>query len=166
LKALDQVPVGLTQLIRTYGNPDADGDGNIDLGWLQAELITVSLPFAMRCSWQPFAPVRRIQVHRLVADSMMDALIEIEQHAGAQVLADDGLDMYGGCFAWRLARGSPYRSTHCWGIAIDLNPALAPWGKPSNQPKFIVDAFMKRGWTWGGSWKVPDGMHFQAVVGY
>ncbi|HLC17357.1 MAG TPA: M15 family metallopeptidase [Thermodesulfovibrionia bacterium] len=26
-----------------------------------------------------------------------------------------------------------------------------------------MDAFEKEGWTWGGNWKKPDGMHWQAA---
>jgi hypothetical protein len=71
-------------------------------------------------------------------------------------------------------------SNHSWGRAIDINPLTNPYVKgdkvlpPGGRSyldrtrtypggilsgSFIVNAFAKRGWTWGGSW--PDRQDYQ-----
>jgi len=82
-------------------------------------------------------------------------------------LQENDWDRWGGCFNFRLKRGSNELSTHAWGIAVDINPHIAPFGgDPDKQPYFIVKAFERRGFEWGGRWSYPDGQHFQACHGY
>ncbi|MCU1262509.1 MAG: family peptidase [Bryobacterales bacterium] len=71
-------------------------------------------------------------------------------------------------------------SNHSWGRAIDINPLTNPYVKgrkvlpPAGsayldrtraypggilRDSFTVKAFLKRGWTWGGSW--PDRQDYQ-----
>ena len=48
-----------------------------------------------------------------------------------------------------------------YGAALDFD---APWNRLGDEPTMhplIVRVFTRRGWTWGGKWKRPDGMHFQ-----
>jgi len=74
-------------------------------------------------------------------------------------------------------------SKHSWGRAIDINPKTNPYvSKSSVEPKsgsayvdrtktyqggiteggVVFEAFKKRGWAWGGSWKSPkDFQHFE-----
>ncbi len=57
-------------------------------------------------------------------------------------------------------------SLHSYGIAVDFDPTLNPWGKKKGvidgKPEFVRE-FQKRGWVWGGGWKPKyrDSMHFQ-----
>jgi hypothetical protein len=70
---------------------------------------------------------------------------------------------FGGCFGSRFISSRPggRLSHHSWGIAIDLNVSEnAPGTAPSLDPR-VVDAIEKWGFTWGGRWIIPDGMHFE-----
>ena len=64
-------------------------------------------------------------------------------------------------FAIREVFGVPGSlSTHSYGLALDINPSSNKWGeKPSLSAEF-VNAFVSQGWTWGGYFRKPDGMHF------
>ncbi|MDR1684170.1 MAG: M15 family metallopeptidase [Elusimicrobiota bacterium] len=86
-------------------------------------------------------------------------------------------------FCWRLTTDGRQISYHALGMAVDINPLYNPYvdsdiieppaGAPyadrnlahkafieANGP--VVNAFKKRGWTWGGDWKsFKDYQHFQ-----
>lgn len=71
------------------------------------------------------------------------------------------LKTFDGCFNIRATRGGTSKSLHSWGVAIDLNAAWNGFGnKPTLSPEF-VECFTDAGFDWGGTWKKPDGMHFQ-----
>ena len=77
-------------------------------------------------------------------------------------------------------------SMHAYGIAIDINPVYNPYEKtpgyayPTNGQKFldrslthrgmvkingpVFNAFIKRGWIWGGFSQKRDYMHFRKVL--
>jgi hypothetical protein len=79
----------------------------------------------------------------------------------------------GGSFNWRTIAGTKRLSTHSFGIAIDLNPALGGYwrwagredgavGVYANQvPKELVQIMERFGFIWGGKWHHFDGMHFE-----
>jgi D-alanyl-D-alanine carboxypeptidase len=55
---------------------------------------------------------------------------------------------------------------HSWGCAIDFDSARNSFGDTT--PNFalipqVLDAFASEDWTWGGEWRKPDGMHWQAA---
>ncbi len=89
--------------------------------------------------------------------------------AAMQELVDRGLahlvdaDDFGGCWAPRT-QGSAALSSHAWGIAVDLNVAGNHYGTEPTMPEEIVEVMAAHGFTWGGDWPVPDGMHFELVV--
>lgn len=65
---------------------------------------------------------------------------------------------------WRLIRGSASRSLHSFGVALDIDPATNPQGKPlrTDIPWYVRSLAASHGITWGGSWKRrPDAMHFE-----
>lgn len=81
-------------------------------------------------------------------------------------------------FNYRTISGSTRISQHAYGRAIDINPWQNPWesprAKPGTQGPYVpgtlgtiqrngpvVRAFKRRGWTWGGDWKVKDYQHFE-----
>ena len=70
---------------------------------------------------------------------------------------------YGGCFAARVIPGSPGEalSAHAWGAAIDINVAPNLVGATPHQDPRLVAIFKRWGFTWGGNWLRPDGMHFE-----
>ena len=167
---LSPVPHGRAQINAVYGNPDANGDGILDLQWFAENICVFNMPFPMRLSWKPDVLTQRFQAHRLIGDAVIDALAEIGlAHDDPDYMDNRGYNYWGGSFNFRFAKGDPsLLSTHAWGIAVDINPELGPFGAESKQPDFIVEAFKKRGFHWGGDWKMPftDGMHFQAATGW
>jgi peptidoglycan LD-endopeptidase CwlK len=79
-------------------------------------------------------------------------------------------------FNYRPVGGTRRLSQHAYGRAIDLNPLQNPFLHPQRPSPGVYDpahpgtltwespvvqAFVKRGWTWGGSWKVKDYHHFE-----
>lgn len=85
-------------------------------------------------------------------------------------------------FNCRKVKGTEIWSQHSYGNAIDLNPLWNPWTRgdivdpPSGKAfvdrseikpgmiedgDIVVEAFLKRGWKWGGHWKgKKDYQHF------
>lgn len=95
---------------------------------------------------------------------------------------DDNLSMAANntsAFNYRFSVGTTHLSKHAYGRAIDINPFQNPYIKGNtvlpkgakydstaagvltkNHP--IVRAFVRLGWTWGGSWiSLKDYQHFQ-----
>ena len=89
-------------------------------------------------------------------------------------------------FCYRTISGSNKVSNHGVGIAIDINPLYNPHVlkssgtiNPPEAAKYVdrslnakgmikkndavYNAFVSRGWTWGGSWNNPDYQHFEKV---
>lgn len=82
-------------------------------------------------------------------------------------------------FNYRYVEGTKVLSMHAKGRAIDLNPFLNPTVYLGSSPKShrpynpekpgtlsrkspVVELFIKKGWTWGGTWKsLKDYQHFQ-----
>jgi len=162
---LPQVPVGYDEILKLYGNPDVDHDIILDANWFSTHIRVFDLPFAMRyfVNEDSWVPVRRFQAHFLVGEAMVDALAEVYRVVGLEEMQDREWDRFAGCFNFRANRRSPRLSTHAWGIAIDLNPHLAPMGQRiCGQPQPIKTAFETRGF-----YCVPsDFQHFQACTGW
>lgn len=150
---------GYTEILRVYGNP-------LSSTFKENYISSIELPFPLYGEWEGQPKLSRLLMHKLVIPSLYDALKEILELVGEEKLHEDGWDKLGDAWSVRKKKDGTQLSCHSWGIAIDLNPLLAPWLKKSKQPKVIVDAFEKRGWTWGGRWKNLDGMHFQAASNY
>jgi hypothetical protein len=87
--------------------------------------------------------------------------------AVVQQLIDEGLegtvDSFSGCWSARHINRIPGAgiSHHSWGIALDVNVPANPFGAPPDQDPRLVRTFERWGFTWGGRWVVPDGMHFE-----
>jgi len=160
IKVLEHVPDGLDEIIRYYGNPARDG-GEEDAAFVRANIITRPLPMPLPLSWAPDQFAHNVRAHTLVIESLLDALQEIVDYRGRRYLIENEFDRFAGVMSFRRkTSNSDELSTHAWGIAIDLNPHL------DEQPDFIVEAFEKRRWIWGGRWQRPSTIHFQAAKGY
>jgi hypothetical protein len=73
-----------------------------------------------------------------------------------------------GALCVRYQRGSQNFSSHAFGTAIDLSVdgRIIPIGGIASgdaavKLRKIADVFEKAGWLWGGSYRVPDPMHFE-----
>lgn len=93
------------------------------------------------------------------------------------------LDNNSSAFCYREIAGSNKISKHSYGIAIDINPVQNPYVKnnmvlPESGKEYLdrdnvrkgmivegdvcYDAFVGRGWTWGGNWNsLKDYQHFE-----
>lgn len=88
-------------------------------------------------------------------------------------------------FCYRVIAGTSKVSNHGKGVAIDINPLLNPHvvngvTNPPSASKYkdrtlnekgmitkgddAYNAFIKRGWRWGGSWNNPDYQHFEKTI--
>ena len=167
---LAKVPAGIAEIKRYYGDPEDHQTGELDGDFLLEQTKIVDLPYHLRLSWRPEKRVARIRVHKKVAGALVDALEEILDAVGEDYLEDKKLNYLGGVFHYRKMVAYDALSTHSWGIAIDLNPHKAGYGRtPATQHRAIVHAFKSRGFEWGGDWPpgwTSDPMHFQACTGY
>jgi hypothetical protein len=69
-----------------------------------------------------------------------------------------------GCYSPRMQVGNTYAlSRHAYGIAVDVNATRNPDGDAPSQEPRLVEVMERWGFTWGGRWLVPDGMHFEFV---
>lgn len=70
---------------------------------------------------------------------------------------------FGGCYSPRFIDRDPTGrlSHHSWGIAVDLNVAENLQGTRPDQDSRLVKVMESWGFTWGGRWLIPDGMHFE-----
>lgn len=71
------------------------------------------------------------------------------------------LKTWDGCFNIRKKRGGSTMSLHSWGVAVDLNAYANCFGCRPQLSAGFVKCFTDNGFDWGGTWRKPDGMHFQ-----
>lgn len=92
-------------------------------------------------------------------------------------------------FNYRYISGTKKLSNHAKGRAIDINPRVNPWVNkaktrmsprngsilswepgsllPNSPAHHLVQAFIVRGWSWGGHWKsFKDYQHFEKKISY
>ncbi len=126
----------------------------IDQAWRQANIVTLEYPI-----------IGRFPCHRAVAPYLRAALDELEALNLDWMIDRDDFQRAGGCFNPRLIRGGGDRgfalSRHAWGIAVDINPSMNPYGGPVRLDERVGDVFRRWGFAWGAGWTVPDGMHFE-----
>lgn len=147
------------QAQKKYGTPTETG----------AEyLVTLNLPYPMRLAWDLETSVTRMRVHKLVKDNFEAVFNDLLAEYGYEKLKELGIDLFGGCFAYRKMRGGTSWSKHSWGIAIDLDPArntlketkaTARFARPEYKP--MIDIFYKHGFISLGVEKNYDWMHFE-----
>jgi hypothetical protein len=156
-------PVGLDEIKREFGDPTPfllDDGLRVQDQWPEMTLARLDLPRPLTL-WNG-GPVRSIMCHQLVRASLGGILTQLDD-AGLY----DELNPWGGCYNWRLKRGSNELSTHGWAIAID--PRAKPCnalGLPGDMPPAVIEIFAQNGWTWGGTFRRRDPAHFQACGGY
>lgn len=139
-----------------YGDP---GKGQI-----AGQMVPVVPPFAM---YYEGKKIKAIQFHRKAAPALLAALNEIWdfcQHDQKKIDAA-GVSKYAGAYNHRLVRGSKTKwSNHAYAAAIDLNAEENGLYAEGNIPQFVIDAFCRQGWMWGGWYNGrKDPMHFEAV---
>ncbi|HSK23870.1 MAG TPA: M15 family metallopeptidase [Egicoccus sp.] len=127
------------------------GDGTIAIhgDWVAQNIVPVDIPGmgTTRC-------------HKVMVPQLRAALREVAE-AGLYDHLDPG--QFAGCFVARHILWNPSRalSMHAWGLAIDFNARDNGYGVIPKMDLRIVEIFEKWGFSWGGWWSVPDGMHFE-----
>lgn len=130
----------------------ADGTVAPDPAWVSANIRTETVPI-----------LGRVTCHRLMLPQLRGALQEIVD-AGLARSVDAG--DYGGCYVPRFIGRDPSRglSLHTWGIAVDLNVASNQMGTVGALDRRVVAILGRWGFSWGGTWRVPDPMHFELAA--
>jgi len=106
---------------------------------------------------------KNVPVHKLAKDAFEKVNRELEGKLGNYKF------YYIDTYAWRANVNNPSeRSTHSFGITVDLNPDDNPnyksKAKPckSDLPSVLVNAFKNNGFRWGGDYRTRcDAMHFE-----
>ena len=146
------------QIIQIYGQPNQQG----------SYLTTIQLPFPMRLAWDKKTSVTKMRVHKKAAQDFINVFNELLAVYGLAKIQALGIDLFGGCFAFRAMRGGSDYSRHSWGIAIDLDPErnqlketskTARFARPEYKP--MIDILYKHGFVNLGVEKNYDWMHFE-----
>lgn len=151
------------QIEAKYGKANKTGAGY---------LVTLKLPYPMYLNWDTKTVIRSFQCHKLVHDRLLAIFQDILAHYGIDEIRRLQLDDYGGCFNYRLMRGSTTTlSKHSWGIAVDIDPdrnllhetrITARFARP--EYKAFLDIWYKHGFFSLGREKNYDFMHFETAI--
>jgi hypothetical protein len=145
-------PVRLKVLFGEFAaRPIAGGFLDVDPAWVRTHIATARVPI-----------LGRVQCNRALIPQLRSALAEVEREGLAKFL--DRQD-YAGCYSGRFLNRTPEAgiSHHAWGIAFDVNASTNQFGQTPHLDGRVVAVFRKWGFTWGGRWLLPDGMHFEFV---
>lgn len=147
--------------VAAFGMPDEQG----------SYLVTIPLPYPMRLSWDLTVSVKRMRVHKAVAEDLTNVFKELLSHYGYEKIKSLGLDKFGGCFNYRATRQGKGWSSHSWGIAVDLDPDNnhlhytnkdASFARPQYLP--LISIMEKYGFASLGVLKNYDWMHFEKGI--
>ena len=149
------LPVALVkQRFGEFAMRAAGGDEvEVDPVWKEANIVTVDMP-----------PLGLFECHRLLVPYIRGVVEELGRSGLIAQIDPADFQLAGGCFNARLNRGADpgYSvSRHSWGIAIDINPSTNGFGVEPSLASEVVEVFRRWGFSWGGTWVVPDGMHFE-----
>lgn len=141
----------MAELKVAFGEFAADptgGELEPDPAWVQDNIVTQEVPL-----------LGSITCHRELIAQLVSALEAVVAAAGDAAVGSG----YEGCYVPRFINRDPTRalSYHSWGVAIDINAEANPFGAPPEQDPRLVEAMEANGFSWGGRWEVPDGMHFE-----
>ncbi|HJR44498.1 MAG TPA: M15 family metallopeptidase [Actinomycetota bacterium] len=132
--------------------PLPDGRIEVDPRWIDANIRTAQVPI-----------LGKVACHRTLIPQLRAALAEVRAEGLGHTI---NTSQYGGCYGPRFIGLEPggRLSHHTWGIAIDINVAENAFGTRPTQDPRLVAIMEDHGFTWGGRWLFPDGMHFEWVA--
>jgi hypothetical protein len=115
--------------------------------WTDANLVTRRVPL-----------LGTLTCHRTFMRELVAAMDEVRDRGLASSIRSTA-----GCFNPRTVARSPTNppSFHAYGAAVDINAPENPFGSPPTMDARVVAIFERRGFTWGGRFLIPDGMHFE-----
>lgn len=130
----------------------------------------IEIPFDMFLAWDKGVRIRKMTLHKLVAESALRVLTAVEGVYSADERKTLGIDLFGGSLNVRHMRGGTNYSMHSWGIAIDFDPERnqLSWGKDKArlaQADAVPfwQAWEAEGWLSLGRARNFDWMHIQAA---
>ena len=129
--------------------PDADATFVIEPGWVDANIVTTSVPI-----------LGEVSCHRNLLPALSGAIEELEQRNLDSLVDPDGFQ---GCFNPRYIGSGRGISRHAWGAAVDINIGTNPGGLESAQDPRLVEVMERWGFTSGHEWLIPDPGHFEYV---
>ncbi|MGC4109784.1 MAG: M15 family metallopeptidase [Nocardioides sp.] len=139
---------GVADAVGTYSYTVLGG-GRIQpqASWVSSHISTETMPIvgSMTCNTAMF-PQLRAALLEIAADGLSSAI-----HP----------QQYGGCFVPRFIAGTTTLSNHAFGLAFDLNVPENERGTVGQINRQVVAIFEKWGFTWGGTWRYTDPMHFE-----
>jgi hypothetical protein len=130
----------------------------------------VQVPFKLKLAWNLDTTISSFSCHEAIARSATAAYEKVANEFSTQQIQELGLNIWGGCYAFRNKRGGSTLSTHAYGLAIDTDPlrnqlrwnaTRARLGK-SDASKWF-DIWESEGWQSLGRYRDFDWMHVQAV---
>jgi hypothetical protein len=144
-------PVRLKKLFGEFAARPAGGYLKVDPAWVHSHIVTTEVPI-----------IGKVTCNRAIIPQLQGALTELEREGLAQLI---DVRQYAGCYSSRFINRNPEAgiSHHAWGVAIDINARRNVFGRRPHQDPRLVKIFEQWGFTWGGQWLVPDGMHFEFV---
>ena len=134
---------------RAYPDPNRPGYLRMEPSFVNRSLATRRVPL-----------LGSFTCHERVFPALSAAMKELRRLGRS-----DAIRNFAGCYNARMVMRSPSNavSHHAWGAAVDINSLTNPYGQPPRQPAVLVRVMTRHGFTWGGRWTVPDGMHFEYV---
>jgi hypothetical protein len=134
---------------RAAPDPNRPGYLRMEASFARRSLTTRSVPL-----------LGRFTCHERVFPALIAAMRELRAMGRG-----DAVRNFAGCYNARMVMRRPSNaiSHHTWGAAVDINSLTNPYGRPPRQPAVLVRVMARQGFTWGGRWTVPDGMHFEYV---
>jgi D-alanyl-D-alanine carboxypeptidase len=128
--------------------PYGDDWVTLDPDFVRRYIVTRSVPV-----------LGTVTCHRAMIGPLRRALGELARR-GLSRLVNPG--DYAGCYAPRRIRPGGSLSLHAWGLAVDINASVNPYGGRSRQDPRLVRIMLDHGFSWGGDWPtVRDPMHFE-----
>ncbi|HZA41574.1 MAG TPA: M15 family metallopeptidase [Actinomycetota bacterium] len=129
--------------------PLPDGRIEIDSEWQRTYIRRAAVPV-----------LGEVTCHRALIPQLRRAMQAVKSAGLTHLIDTSG---YGGCYGPRFINSDPggRLSHHSWGIAFDINVPDNPYAAEPNMPPRLVETIERSGFTWGGRWLVPDGMHFE-----
>jgi D-alanyl-D-alanine carboxypeptidase len=129
----------------------------VDPAWKSSHVAVIDLPI-----------IGNVTCSKIVGKAAGEALQELRDLGLENLIKGKDSRKFGGCFSARVTRSLTGNSghnlsRHAWGAAIDLNPSDNPYGGPSKMDQRVIDVFRRHGFVWGGTFLVPDPMHFEYV---
>jgi hypothetical protein len=143
-------PIAMKEAFGEFAaQPLSNGFLRVDPSWQARHIVVADVPI-----------LGQVQCNRALIPMLRGALEDVARQGFDRSIDPHG---YGGCSVPRFIGEDPTGdlSHHSWGAAVDFNVPENAFGAAPHQDPRLVAIFERWGFTWGGRWLVPDGMHFE-----